>query len=128
MRRIGATLLALAGCNQVFGIKDTAKEPDAAPPTFVGHLNWVAPQGSGTTVFPIGGEAVDSMPLALQIGSGAGSGSDTLAPAPYDATTGEFSLAFMLAGQAWRLVYPLPEDSIRQEWQWSVQAPALVLP
>ena len=59
MRRIGLALFALAGCNQVFGIKDTATEPDAAPPMFVGHMNWLAPQGSGTVVFPIGGEAVD---------------------------------------------------------------------
>jgi len=128
MRRLGVALLALSGCNQVFGIKDTAKEPDAADPRFVGHMNWVAPQGSGTVVFPIGGEAVDTQPLMLQIGAGTGSGSDTLAAAPYDAMTGEFSLGFMLAGQAWRLVYTLPDETISQEWQWSVQAPDLVVP
>lgn len=128
MRRLGVALLALSGCNQVFGIKDTAKQPDAADPRFVGHMNWVAPQGSGTVVFPIGGEAIDTQPLMLQIGAGAGSGSDSLAAAPYDAMTGEFSLGFMLAGQAWRLVYTLPEEAITHEWQWNIQAPDLVIP
>ena len=128
MRRIGAALLALAACNQVFGIKDTQRNPDAADPMFTGHMTWVAPTGSGTEVFPIGGEAIDTTPLMLQIGSGAGSGSDTLAAAPYDATSGTFQLGFKLAGQAWRLVYTLPNDTVSHEYQWNIQMPDLVLP
>lgn len=128
MKRIGATLLALAACNQVFGIKDTGKLPDAADPMFIGHMNWVAPAGSDSEVFPIGGEAIDSTALMLQIGSGAGSGSDTLAPASYDQTTGTFNLGFKLAGQAWRLVYTLPGDTVSHEYQWNIQTPDLVIP
>lgn len=132
MQRLGAAalLLALAACNQVFGIKDTQQQPDAADPMFTGHMNWVAPTASGsdTEVFGIGGEAIDSTPLALQIGSGAGSGSDTLAAAPYDPTTGTFRLGFMLAGQMWRLVYTLPGDDVSHEYQWNLQTPNLVIP
>ncbi|MBV8760119.1 MAG: hypothetical protein JO257_22700 [Deltaproteobacteria bacterium] len=128
MRMIGAALLALAACNTVFGIKDTQREPDAADPMFTGHMNWVAPSGSGTETFPIGGEAVDTTPLMLQIGSGAGSGSDALASAPYDAMTGTFRLGFKLAGQQWRLVYTLPGDTVSHEYQWNIQTPDLVVP
>jgi hypothetical protein len=132
MRRIGLALLAaLAGCNQVFGIKDTVKKPDAADPEFTGMMRWAAAKTvngvpMGVDVFPIGNEAIDSAPLVLQIGPALGMGD--LADAPYDVSTGTFQLGFRLAGQPWRLVYKLPNDPITHEIQWSVQTPDLVIP
>lgn len=132
MRRFGLALLVVwAGCNQVFGIKDTSKKPDAADPEFTGMMRWAAAKTvngapMGVDVFPIGNEAVDSAPLALQIGPALGSGE--LANAPYDVATGTFHLGFRLAGQPWRLVYTLPNDTVTHEIQWAVQTPDLVIP
>jgi len=134
MRRIGLALLVVwAGCNQVFGINDTGKRPDAADPEFTGKLRWAAAKTvdgapMGVDVFPIGNEAVDSAPLALQIGpSLVGSGGE-LETAPYDNTTGTFHFGFRLAGQPWRLVYTLPNQTVTHEIQWAVQGPDVVIP
>jgi hypothetical protein len=132
MRRIGLALLVVsAGCNQVFGIKDTVKKPDAADPEFTGMMRWAAAKTvngapMGVDVFPIGNESIDSAPLDLQIGPALGMGD--LENAPYDNTTGTFHLGFRLAGQPWRLVYKLPGDTITHEIQWAVQTPDLVIP
>ena len=132
MRRIGLALLVVsAGCNQVFGIKDTDRLPDAALPEFTGKMRWAAAKTvngapMGVDVFPIGNEAVDSAPLSLKIGPALGMGE--LADAPYDVATGTFHFGFMLAGQPWRLVYTLPGDTITHEVQWSVQTPDLIIP
>jgi hypothetical protein len=128
MRRIGLALLAAsAGCNQLFGIKDTAQQPDAPPLTYTGKMQWAAAAATDgqTDVFPIGNEAVDSLPPRIQIGPMLGMGD--LVDAPYDTMTGEFRFGFMLAGQPWRLVYTLPGDNITHELQWTVQAPDLVV-
>jgi hypothetical protein len=130
--RIGlALLVASAGCNQVFGIKDTVKQPDAAPPEFTGLMRWAAAKTvngapMGVDLFPIGNEAVDSAPLMLKVGPPLGMGD--LVDAPYDVATGTFKFGFMLAGQPWRLVYTLPSATVAHELQWSVQQPDLVLP
>ena len=132
MRTYGlALLVAAAGCNQVLGIKDTEKRPDAAPPVFTGNMRWAAARTvngapMGVDVFPIGGEAVDSDPLSLKVGSGFGS--NDLSDALYDTTTGEFHFGFTLAGQPWRLVYKLPNDPVTREIQWTVQTPDIVIP
>jgi hypothetical protein len=132
MRRYGLALLVVcAGCNQVFGIKDTSAQPDAAAPEFTGMMRWAAAKTvngapMGVDVFPIGSEAVDNAPLTLQIGPALGMGD--LAAAPYDTATGTFHLGFRLAGQPWRLVYTLPNDTITHEIQWAVQTPDLVIP
>lgn len=129
MRRIGLALLAtLAGCNQVFGIKNTERVPDAPEFTYTGKMQWAsgAAMDGEIDVFPIGAEAVDSEPPDIQIGPMLGSGD--LVAAPYDSTTGGFHVGFMLAGQPWRLVYRLPGDSVMHELQWTVQTPDLVVP
>lgn len=129
MRRTGLALLVVsAGCNQLFGIKNTDRQPDAPPLTYAGKMQWAAAAAidGQADVFPIGGEAVDSGPPHLQVGPMLGDGE--LVDAPYDTVTGEFAFGFMLAGQPWRLVYTLPGDTVTHELQWTVKMPDLVVP
>lgn len=133
MRRIAlAPLLAVAGCNWVFGLEPTvaidAPVPDqpVIPRT---KLVWAIATVDGTldtdgfdpTVEyrPIGSEPLHPQVPSIQVGDYNG-----LADAAYDVVTGSFETP----SGAHRIVYTLPGESVPHEVQWAVTDAILVVP
>ena len=129
MKRLA--LLALAACNQIFGLQQTGVVD--APPDAVAirsNLVW-------------GAVATDGMGAIDPVLEYAGIGSETERPgvpkvfvgddrgvmeATYVAADGSFEIPYRLRDAPHRIVYTLPGESVPHEVQWSVVGAYLVVP
>jgi hypothetical protein len=133
MRRIALSLLvAVTGCNWVFGLKHT-QPADAAPDTPDGppdapFLKMIFERQVGTTDvngMPVAGMSAAISPApAIQLGPLDG----PLSPSAYDAGSHSFIVPFELPGNPWRLVYTTDADPVPTEFQWTANAAHLTLP
>jgi hypothetical protein len=116
MRTSAGALVALAGCNQVFGLGDT-RAWDAAPD--------VAGFDGPLARLTIGQRVLIKQGTSAMLADGAIAGLDLrvgppggdLVPVAVDAMGG-FGLPLALTAQPYRLVYTLPGDPVPHEVQW----------
>jgi hypothetical protein len=137
MRRLAlAPLLAVTGCNWVFGLEPTvaidAAPVSELPPGPRTRLVWGVATTDGmpspgidpvVEYRPIGSEALyPELPTVLV-------GDDTnVTPATYDVGDGSFEIPYPLRESPHRIVYTLPGESVPHEVQWALTGAVLVVP
>jgi hypothetical protein len=140
MRWLVLAPLALAGCNQIFGLEPTiavdAAPSETLPPGPRTKLVWAiattdgmlpappAAQFDPELVYkPIGSEPLRPELPTVMVGDQTG-----LMAATYDVTDGSFEIPFQLKDSPHRIVYTLPGESVPHEVQWSLTGATLTVP
>src|SRR6185369_5504248 len=136
-----APLLAVTGCNQIFGLQptiaiDAAPPGEALPPGPRTQLLWAiattdgmlpappAAQFDPELVYPpFGSEQLHPEVPIVMVGDEMG-----LMPAPYNVADGSFEIPFALKDSPHRIVYTLPGESVPHEVQWSITGAKLTVP
>jgi hypothetical protein len=133
MWRTAFALVAVAGCNQVFGLVP-GRAHDAAPVDdvqiidavmFPSSLTWsIAASGTTAISAPIGSEASRPELPVIRVGTLDG----PLEDAVYDVGSGTFGIRYDIAVVPHRIVYTLPGDLVVHEVQLDVAEARLVVP
>lgn len=137
MRRIAlAALLAVTGCNWVFGLEPTVSG-DAGdselPPGGRSKLVWAIATTDGTPAPPALDPTIEYRPIGseerhpelpiIQVGN-----DDGLVEVAYDVSDGSFPIPYPVNEAAHRIVYMLPGESVPHEVQWALTEATLVVP
>lgn len=130
------SLLAVTGCNWIFGLEPTvtfdAAPPSELPPGPRTRLVWGIATTDGmpspgidpvVEYRPIGSETLYPELPAILVGDDTG-----LAEAAYDGSDGSFEIPYRLRESPHRIVYTLPGESVPHEVQWALTGAVLVVP
>ncbi len=131
-----APLLAVTGCNWVFGLEPTVvgdAPGSELPPGPRTKLVWAIattdgmpapPAVDAELVYkPIGSEPSRPQLPVIQVGDDNG-----LSDAAYDVSDGSFEIPYRLRESPHRIVYTLPGESVPHEVQWSITGAFLAVP